>query len=237
MQELFDFLKSWQLHPVVDHFTIGLLIVGILVDLFATLLPSRVWLRYMAATLMVLGTIAAWGSNLTGGWEADRLRDHVTGPAKEALETHATLGYIVPWVFTGLAIWRLGIGFIGFLGRTRAIYLIIAVLAGGLLLYQGRYGGELVYAYGVGTDVMNPQPGAPSASVAASVSTPIPTVFVPSPTPTASATPETTPSAETSPVPSETSSAAASSGTAISPPSPQESPAAQASPGTKGVTL
>src|ERR1700736_5501595 len=126
MQGVVDYLKSWQLHPVVDHFTVSLILTGIVIDLVASLFSGRLWLRYTAATLMVLGAIAGLGSNLTGGWEGARIWDKVTGPAKEVLERHAQIGDILPWVVVGLAVWRVGLESLGFLARTRFIYLIAA---------------------------------------------------------------------------------------------------------------
>jgi len=154
MQGFIGIFKHAQLHPFVDHFTVALLIVGVLADLAASILPARLWLRYMALTLMILGVIAAWGSNLTGGWEAERIWKDVTGPAKDVLHRHALLGDYLPWVFTGLAIWRLALQFLGFLARTRVVYIVIAVLAALTLIYQGYLGGALAYDYGVGTALM-----------------------------------------------------------------------------------
>ncbi len=201
MQALVDTFKAWQLHPVVDHFTIALIILGILVDLLGSLMPSRSWPRTTALTLMVVGTAAAWGSKLTGGWEAGRVWENVKGPALEVLKRHAELGDWLPWVFLGLALWRIGIQFLGFMGSSRSIYLLIAVIAGGVIIYQGHLGGELVFEYGVGTELMptatpseapqatpSPAPAEPAA---------IPTVFNPSeaPTPAAEASPEVSPAA------------------------------------------
>jgi uncharacterized membrane protein len=201
MQALVDTFKTWQLHAVVDHYTVALIVVGILVDLFAGLMPSRSWPRTTALTLMVAGTAAAWGSQLTGGWEAGRVWKSVEGgPAIDILKRHAELGDWLPWVFLALALWRIGIQFLGFLASSRSIYLLIAIIAGGVIIYQGHLGGELVYDYGVGTALMPAV--APSETPQASPSaTPvepsaIPTVFNPS----AVATPEVSPSPEASPM-------------------------------------
>lgn len=223
MQALVETIKAWQPHPVVDHFTLALIIVAILIDLLASILPSRIWLRYSALTIMVLGTAAAWGSQLTGGWEAGRVWENVKGPALEVLKRHAWLGDYLPWVFLVLAVWRLGIQFLGFIAGTRPIYLMVAVVAGGVMFYQGSLGGKLVYDYGVGTALMptaaptaSPQPE-PSVTPAAPAS--LPTVFNPS----ASATPEVTPSPA--------ASAAPGSGS----PSPEASPASPSMP-SEGAT-
>jgi uncharacterized membrane protein len=227
MQGMVEFLKGWQLHPVVDHFTVALVLVGIVVDLIASLLPARLWLRYMAATLMVLGAAAAFGSQVTGGWEADRVWDHVSGPAKDLLESHARLGSYLPYVFGVLALWRLGVQFTGFLARGRFIYLLAAIAAGGAILYQGDMGGDLVYEYGVGTaPMMAPTPAPTETPAVVTPSMPIPTVFVPPPTPTApSSTATATP-------------ANASAGTPVNPPPGSSMPTAAASvPAAKSTTL
>src|SRR5271168_519517 len=154
MQALIDTLKAWQLHPVVDHFTVALIIVAVLADLAASLLSSRVWLRYMALTLLLLGTAAAFGSQFTGGWEAERVWDSVTGPGKAVLERHAWWGHYLPYAFAVLALWRIVVQFFGFGARTRPLYLIVALVAAATILYQGLLGGDLVYDYGVGTALL-----------------------------------------------------------------------------------
>jgi uncharacterized membrane protein len=219
MQVLVDTLKAWQPHPFVDHFTVALILVGILTDLVASLMPARLWIRYMALSLMILGAIAAAGSNLTGGWEAERVWDHVTGPGKEVLKRHAEIGDWLPWVFGALALWRLGAQFVGFIASSRPIYLLVAIVAAGFIIYQGRLGGELVYTYGVGTEMLPSENASPTPSEAATPAappteaTPIPTVFVPSPTPTPTAA--ASPAAPASPT--STSSGVNSPAAAISP--------------------
>lgn len=225
MQGVVNFLHNAGLHPVVDHFTVSLIIVGILADLIASLLPSRLWIRSMATTLMVLGAIAAVASKFTGGWAAHIVINHgLSGPARDLLHRHAVVGDYLAWTFVVLAIWRLGLHFISFFWRTRSIYLVVIVLAGAAILYQGDLGGDLVYDYGVGTAPMlqpvatlAPTP-APKAS-ALPEPTAIPTVYVPpsppaamSATPLASSTPSTP--AATNPSP-----AASLPGTPVNPPS------------------
>ena len=244
MQALVEMVKAWQLHPVVDHFTVALVILSVLVDLFGSLMASRAWPRTTALTLMVVGAAAAWGSKLTGGWEAGRVWENVTGPALDVLKRHAELGDYLPWAILVLAVWRLGVQFLGFLAGSRPIYLMVAVIAGGVMIYQGRLGGELVYDYGVGTALMPTATATetPEASPAATPAeaSPIPTVFNPngSPTPGAPAspgnpTPAAAPSASESPTPAASSSPvaspAATEGTPVNPPGGEASPGASPS--------
>jgi len=176
-------LQRWDLHPVVDHFTVSLLLVGVLIDLVASMAPTRTWLRYMALTLMILGAIAAGSSYFTGDMEADRVWNAMSAPAKAVLHWHAMLGEYFAVVFGVLAVWRILIEGVGFFAGSRPIYLILAVISAGVLLYIGALGGQMVYTYGVGTALMEPA-ASPTASATpfAIPNEALPTVSVPSPT-------------------------------------------------------
>jgi len=223
MQGLLETIQKWHIHPVADHFTVAILILAILTDLFATIFSMRLWLRYMALTLVIVGTAAAWASNVTGGWEADRVWKAVQaagGPAYDTLHRHAQLGDWLPWVFLVLAIWRIGIQLFGFMAGMRGLYLLFAILAAIAISYQAYLGGELVYDYGIGTSLYNAAPSSPNPQPEATgPATPIPTVYVP----TATVTPEAagpTPAPSTSATASVMPSAAAASATPAVTPSP-----------------
>jgi uncharacterized membrane protein len=190
MDKILAALQRWDLHPVADHFTIGLLIVGVLIDLVASRASSRIWLRYSALLLMILGAIAAGVSYYTGGLEADRVWNAMSAPAKEVLHRHATLGTYMAVVFGVLAVWRILIEAVGFFAGSRTVYLIFAVVSAGILLYIGSLGGKMVYEYGVGTALMSPS-AAPSA-IPATTPAPnesLPTVSIPTATPAAITSP------------------------------------------------
>ena len=188
MDAVVKILQPYQLHPVVDHFSVALLFVAVLIDLFAS--PSRIWLRYTAVLLMILGALAAGGSYLTGDMEADRIWNALGQPAREVLHRHAQLGEYLAIGFGVLAIWRLFIQAFGFMAGTRPIYLIIAILGIATLGYSAHLGGVLVYDYGAGTALMAAAPVPSESASPASEPTsagPIPTVSVP--TAVATATP------------------------------------------------
>jgi uncharacterized membrane protein len=191
MQSVIDYLKLWQPHPFVDHFTVALILLGIVTDLVASIFSARLWIRYMALALMIVGAIGAACSYATGGWEADRVWDLVKGPGKTVLERHAWWGGILPWVFGGLALWRLGLQFIGFLAVSRPLYLLAAIIGGALIVYQGHLGGVMVYDYGVGTALL------PASQT--TTSSPLPSPTIPPPV---AANPGAAASLLASPIPS-----------------------------------
>jgi uncharacterized membrane protein len=59
------------------------------------------------------------------------------------------------YAFLILAAWRVLLELSSRLERTRVAFLIVAMVAAGALLYQGKTGGELVYEHGVGMARMN----------------------------------------------------------------------------------
>lgn len=187
MDAVVKFLQPYQLHPVADHFSIALLFVAVLIDLVASLSPNRIWLRYTAVLLMILGALAAGASFATGDMEADRIWNALGQPAKDVLKTHAELGEYLAIIFGVLAVWRILIQAFGFVAGTRPFYLIVALAAIVVLGYQGHLGGELVYDYGAGTALMASAPVPSEAASPAAEPTsagPIPTVSVPTPEPT-----------------------------------------------------
>jgi uncharacterized membrane protein len=186
MENVEKLLTKWQLHSVADHFSIALLVLAVLVDVAALIFSERLWLRHMALALMILGAAAAAASFGTGDIEGDRIWDLVTGPPKDVLKQHAQLGYYLMIVFAVLALWRILLAALGFMDRSRQIYLALALIAVGVLLYQGHLGGQLVYTYGIGTGAMAPdghavaaQPPVAVESAIPAVPTAIPTVYVP----------------------------------------------------------
>jgi|HubBroStandDraft_4_1064222.scaffolds.fasta_scaffold146390_2 uncharacterized membrane protein len=211
MDAVVKFLQPYQLHPVADHFSVALLFVAVLIDLVASMSPTRVWLRYTALTLMVLGALAAGASFLTGDMEADRIWNALGQPARDVLKRHAELGEYLAIAFGVLAVWRILIQGFGFMAGSRAIYLIVAILAIATLGYSAHLGGVLVYDYGAGTALMAaapvPSEGASPASET-SPAAPIPTVTVPTAIATATPMATSAPSIPT-PVPTIQPSAAA----------------------------
>ncbi|HLH75490.1 MAG TPA: DUF2231 domain-containing protein [Candidatus Binataceae bacterium] len=190
MDKIAQELVRWHIHPIVDHFTIALLVVALLIDIAASILAERLWLRYMALTLMVLGAISAVCSWFTGGGEAHATFKYLDPAGQAVLHIHSQLGNALAITFAVLALWRILIQALGFMARTRQVYLALAFLAVILLGYQGWLGGELVYGFGAGTALLTSGAQAsaqtpPSTSKVAPLPSAIPTVYVPMPSATA----------------------------------------------------
>ncbi|MGA6970751.1 MAG: DUF2231 domain-containing protein [Candidatus Binatus sp.] len=164
-------VSTYHLHPIVDHFTIALLTFGIAAELIAAaaillsrgragvLLIAGDRLRSTSLMLMIGGAAASVLSYFTGDAEADRLWDTMSPAAQQILSapngahaylSHAVLGQYLMYAFLVLAVWRVMLELSRRLERTRAAFLVAAIVAAGALLYQGKTGGELVYEHGVG---------------------------------------------------------------------------------------
>jgi len=165
-------IAKYHLHPIIDHFTIALLAMGVLADLvgyvIATLFRNRSprpkaladQLRGAALVVLIPGAISAIFSRLTGEIEAERVWDTISPAAQQILFSdsgstwflsHAVLGTYLMYAFVALAAWRVLLEIWTKLKRMQPVYLAVAMVALCALLYQGETGGELVYAHAVGT--------------------------------------------------------------------------------------
>jgi len=183
-------VSTYHLHPIVDHFTIALLTFGIAAEilaaaavlLFRNSARVEVWsqkLRSTSLMLMIGGAAASVLSYFSGDAEADRLWDTMSPAAQQILASsngaaaylsHAVLGQYLMYAFLILAAWRVMLELSSRLARTRIAFLVVAVVAAGALLYQGKTGGELVYEHGVGAPratVSSSSGGANAADVSA----------------------------------------------------------------------
>jgi uncharacterized membrane protein len=170
-------IAKYHLHPIIDHFTIALLAIGVLADVagYATVAllgkrsprASSVGERLSGAVLVLLipGALSAIFSRFTGESEAERVWDTISPAAQKILFSdtgtvpflsHAVLGNYLMYAFVALAGWRvLLLEVWAKLKRTQLVYLVAAIIAVCALLYQGKTGGELVYDHAVGTTHAN----------------------------------------------------------------------------------
>src|SRR5713101_7250587 len=170
-------IAKYHLHPIIDHFTIALLGMGVLADvvgyvigmLFDNRSPRIIGLgdRLSGAAIVLLipGALSAIFSRLTGESEAERVWDTIAPAAQQILFSdtgsawclsHAVLGTYLMYAFVALAAWRALLEIWTKIKRTRLVYLVVAMAVLCALLYQGKTDGELVYDHGVGTITTTP---------------------------------------------------------------------------------
>lgn len=144
-------LPDWlpNIHPLIVHVPIGLLVGAVLVDLVAALVRRKA-LSLTAVILYVLGAIGTGAAYLSGQRAAESL--DVPTEAMATLTTHEDWAFYTLLFFGAYALIRIG----AFLSnaepnRWLGLGLWLMALPGMLLLWQGsERGGELVYAHGVG---------------------------------------------------------------------------------------
>lgn len=139
-------------HPQIVHFVIALLVVG--VGLRVVSLTGRVrFAGPAAATLVVLGTVAAFAA-VQSGTAAHGPVERIPG-VRAAVQAHEAWGERARNVFVVVAALEiLGVGLVAARHRLAPLALWASALVGAaglVVLYEAaEHGGELVYAYAGG---------------------------------------------------------------------------------------
>ena len=144
-------LPEWlpNVHPLIVHLPIGLLVGAVLIDLVASLVRRRA-LSLTAVILYVLGALGTGAAYLSGQRAADTV--DVPTEAMSALTSHEDWAFYTLIFFGAYALIRIG-AFISNAEPSRWLGFVLWLLAlpGMLLLWQAsERGGELVFAHGVG---------------------------------------------------------------------------------------
>src|SRR3954466_11486378 len=135
------------LHPALVHFPIALVVFSFIADLLGRLLtkPSlRAAAFWSLIGALVFGAITA----ATGYYDMTRTRG-VLGETFKYVDFHMDVGFILG----GAVVILTAVRWFLFSPRERSPgipYLIVALLVMGFVLFQGWYGGEMVYSQGAG---------------------------------------------------------------------------------------
>lgn len=146
-------LELHLLHPMVVHFPIALLTLGLAASVLEAWRGRPAWLTEAASWLLWLGAASVWAA-VGLGLLAERTAEHVP-MAWEVLAHHEELAYWTGGIFSGLAVWRIWMHRRSYeVGRwIKVTFLAGWVLAVGVLMYTAQHGGQLVYEYGMGVSV------------------------------------------------------------------------------------
>jgi len=142
-----DFLG--QFHPPTVHFAVALVITGVLFDIAGFILKKDS-LRHAGLWTIIVGAMAVWGAMFTGHYAEEAVEDYIKGtPAYSILEEHEEIGEILPWIVTFTAAFRV---FLNFRPNKKLfiLYLLAGLITAGIVGFQGKLGGKMVYEHGVG---------------------------------------------------------------------------------------
>lgn len=153
------FLPEWapNVHPLIVHFPIALLVFALVFDLFTLIFRNTGWLRYAAGSLYILGSVAALVTFFTGKQAADAV--NIPAMANPTLNQHADWALYTTWFFGIYGVVRLlfllqkeSYAWKKLSQKWVTSFVIFLVGAGGIaLLYEtAEHGAELVFRHGVG---------------------------------------------------------------------------------------
>ncbi len=139
------------IHPLVVHFPIAILIIAVIFDFFSLIFKKQEWLSKTTVTLFIIGAITAVIALYTGHEAAEHLQ--IPKSLYHAVGAHAEWAQYTVWYFGIYAAFRLVLTW--FHKNKISSISVIAFLLGfvGLfLLYEtGEHGGNLVYNHNLGT--------------------------------------------------------------------------------------
>ena len=136
------------LHPALVHIPIALLPVALLLELLGLALKKR-HLSLAAWSNQLIGTVGV-GLAIFSGLRAEKVA-RFSATAREVLESHEQVAFVVGAIFGILLLWRIGTK--GNLpDRFRWLYLILFAAGVAVLLGGAWFGGELVFGHGIGVE-------------------------------------------------------------------------------------
>ncbi len=137
------------IHPLIAHFPIVLLLIGVVCDAIGILNDRDFFIR-AGFLLFSLGALSALPVALTGDSAAE-VAQYIDDIAAD-LDDHDTLGTVTAFLAVALVLIRTH--FVlrkKFVGTVRYVYLVFSLVTAGLVCAAGYTGGHLVYHYGAGT--------------------------------------------------------------------------------------
>ena len=146
-------LPDWapNIHPMIVHFPIALLIAAVLLDVLGLFLKRFNWLEKSAFVLYAIGTIMLIITFFTGRSASDGL--DIPANVISSVNDHADWAEITMWFFIIYSIVRLSVGFwLKKLNKTIVVPIVLIAFVGVYFLFRtAEFGAKLVFGYGLGT--------------------------------------------------------------------------------------
>ena len=138
------------IHPALVHLPIAFVLLSVSADFGARLTKSetrRARFRTIGFWSLLAGLIGGALAIAAGYLDLDRAA--LAPETHQFVELHMTIGWVLGIGLAILSAWRWLIWHRGQMTINTA-YLVAAFLILGITLFQGWYGGEMVYSYGAG---------------------------------------------------------------------------------------
>lgn len=148
-----ELIPEWapNIHPVIVHFPIAILLVAALIDFLNLFLADKWWDDLKSTILYGIGAVSAIAAYYTGNWAADSV--FLPSEAQTVLNNHADWALWTVWFFGLYALLRIAFHWLDIMKKKNLRYVaFVTVLPGLFLLYQtGDHGAKMVFGYGAGT--------------------------------------------------------------------------------------
>lgn len=148
-----ELIPEWapNIHPMIVHFPIAILLIAVLLDFLNFFLPDNWWDDLKSTILYSIGAFSAITAYYTGTWAADSV--FLPTEAQSVLNEHANWAWWTVWFFGTYVVLRIFFHWYKAMDRQRIrIAAFFAVLPGVFLLYEtGDHGAKMVFGYGTGT--------------------------------------------------------------------------------------
>lgn len=162
-------IPEWapNIHPLIVHLPIGILLVAVFIDFLNLFLPDKWWDDLKSTILYSIGAISAVIAYYTGTWAADTV--FLPSEAQTVLNNHADWAVWTVWFFGLYALLRIAFHWLDIMKKKYLRYVVfITALPGLFLLYQtGDHGAKMVFGYGAGTGqlLQQEEPSSPTDSL------------------------------------------------------------------------
>ncbi|MDZ7773834.1 MAG: DUF2231 domain-containing protein [Balneolaceae bacterium] len=148
-----ELIPEWapNIHPMLVHFPIAVLLLAVVADLLSFFLPDRWWDPVKTTVLYTVGAVSGIITYYTGTLAAHSV--FLPAGAQSVLTEHADWAWWTVWFFGLYALLRIGLhGYRRFDGKPVRIMLFLLALPGVFMLYEtGDHGAKMVFGYGAGT--------------------------------------------------------------------------------------